>query len=73
LRGGKPALVFPIGWQIAVQMGWSRGKGNRTPVLGVGFFRRSGIPQKPFHDLLFYLHRFSVGDYLPVKGSRIPK
>jgi len=26
LRGGKPALLFPFGWQIAVQMGWSRGK-----------------------------------------------
>jgi hypothetical protein len=21
LRGGKPALLFPIGWQIAVQVG----------------------------------------------------
>jgi hypothetical protein len=26
LRGGKPALLFPFGWQITVQMGWSRGK-----------------------------------------------
>jgi hypothetical protein len=26
LRGGKPALLFPFGWQIAVQMGWSIGK-----------------------------------------------
>jgi hypothetical protein len=28
LRGGKPALLFPIGWQIAVQMGCSRRKGK---------------------------------------------
>jgi len=28
LRGGKPALLFPIGWLITVQMGWGRGKGK---------------------------------------------
>jgi len=37
LRGGKPALLFPIGWQIVVQMGWSRGKWKRTPLLGWWF------------------------------------
>jgi hypothetical protein len=46
LRGGKPALLFPIGWQIAVQMGWSRGKGKRRAVLGMAVFRVSGIPHK---------------------------
>ena len=39
LRGRKPALLFPIGWQIVVQTGWSRGKGKRRAVLGIGFFR----------------------------------
>jgi hypothetical protein len=38
-RGGKPALIFPIGGQIAVQMCWSRGKGKRTPLVGVVVFR----------------------------------
>jgi hypothetical protein len=35
LLGEKPALLFPIGWQIAVQMGWSRGKTGKRPVLGI--------------------------------------
>jgi hypothetical protein len=34
LRGGKPALLFPIGWQIVFEMGWSKGKGKRRPVFG---------------------------------------
>jgi hypothetical protein len=68
LRGGKPALLFPIGWQIAVQMGWSRGKVGKRPVLGSW-----NSPQNRYKNLLFYLHRVSVGDYLPLKGSRPPK
>jgi hypothetical protein len=32
-RGLNP--ITPFGRQIAVQMGWSRGKGKRTPVLGI--------------------------------------
>jgi hypothetical protein len=39
LRGGKPALLFPIGWQIVVQMGWSRGNERKRPVMGVSGFR----------------------------------
>jgi hypothetical protein len=35
LRGGKSALLFPFGWQIAVQMGWSRGNEGKRPVLGI--------------------------------------
>ena len=31
------------------------------------------FPTKPEENLLFYLHRFSVGDYLPGKGSQPPK
>jgi hypothetical protein len=38
LPGDKPALLFPFGWQIAVQMGWGLGKWKRTPVLGIGIF-----------------------------------
>jgi hypothetical protein len=38
LRGGKPALLFPFGWQIAVQMGWSRGKTGKRGVLDSGVF-----------------------------------
>jgi len=34
-----------------------------------GLFWGSGFPQKPVENLLFYLHYFSVGDYLPVKES----
>jgi len=35
LRGGKPALVFPFGGQITVQMAWSRGKtGKKTCFMG---------------------------------------
>jgi hypothetical protein len=36
LRGGKPTLLFPFGWQIVFQMGWSRGKPGKRPVIGVG-------------------------------------
>ena len=39
LRGGKPVLLFPIGRQIAVQMGWSRAKTGKRPVMGVSGFR----------------------------------
>jgi hypothetical protein len=35
---------------------------------GCGFSGDREFPLKPFHDLLFYLHRVSVGDYLPGKG-----
>jgi hypothetical protein len=49
LRGGKPALLFPIGWQIDVQMGWSRGKGKRRAVLGIG---NSLYKQKRKHALV---------------------
>ena len=31
------------------------------------------FPTKPIENLLFYLHRVSVGDYLPLKGSQPPK
>jgi len=68
LRGGKPALLFPFGWQIAVQMGWSRQKKGKRPVLGIG-----NSPQNRYKNLLFYLDRVSVGDYLPMKGSQPPK
>jgi hypothetical protein len=44
-------------------MGWSRGEKKE------GLFWGSVIPQKPVENLLFYLHYFSVGDYLPVKES----
>ncbi|MDD1698907.1 MAG: hypothetical protein LUQ36_11130 [Methanoregula sp.] len=39
LRGGPPALLFPFGWQIVVQMGRSREKKGKRPVLRAGFFR----------------------------------
>jgi hypothetical protein len=68
LRGGKPVLLFPFGWQIAVQMGWSRGKTGKKACFGDLKF-----PTKPVENLLFYLHRVSVGDHLPMKGSRPPK
>jgi hypothetical protein len=31
------------------------------------------FPTKPVENLLFYLYRVSVGDYLPLKGSQPPK
>ena len=31
------------------------------------------FPTKPVENLLFYLHRFSVGGYLPGKGSQPQK
>ena len=47
---------------------------------GVGGMRKKNtwfedlkFPTKPVENLLFYLHRVSVGDYLPGKGSRPPK
>jgi len=40
LREEKPALLFPFGWQIAVQMGWSRGKMQE----GL-FFKNGNFPQ----------------------------
>jgi hypothetical protein len=49
LLGGKPALLFPFGWQIAVQMGWSKRKTGKRPVLGIWNFT-----QKPGENLLFY-------------------
>jgi hypothetical protein len=33
--GGKPALLFPIGWQIVFQMGWSREKTGKRPFLRI--------------------------------------
>jgi hypothetical protein len=33
-----------------------------------GCFGDLKFPTKPVENLLFYLHRFSVGDYLPMKG-----
>jgi hypothetical protein len=68
LRGKKPALLFPFGGQIAVQTGWSRGKGKRRAVLGIG---NSLYRQK--ENILFYLHCVSVGDYHPGKCSRPQK
>ena len=43
LWGGKPVLLFPIGRHIAVQTGWSRGKGKRTPVLEGSWFSVTGL------------------------------
>jgi hypothetical protein len=48
-------------------LGWSRGKGKKA------FFGDLKFPSKPVENLLFYLHRVSVGDYLPLKGSQPPK
>lgn len=38
-----------------------------------GLFWDLKFPTKPEKNLLFYLHRDSVGDYLPLKGSQPPK
>ena len=38
--GGKLTLLFPFGWQIAIQMGWSRGKRKEGLFWG---WRFSGI------------------------------
>jgi hypothetical protein len=32
LLGEKPALLFPFGWQIVFQMGWSRGNEGKRAV-----------------------------------------
>ena len=72
LRGGKPALLVPFGWQIAVQMGWSRQKWKRTPLLGVGVFRdpvlgsckggwEDSYPYSPRRTPLFGSHRTRSG------------
>jgi hypothetical protein len=47
---------------------------RRDRVLGVVVFLGDReFPLKPLQDLLYYLHHFSVGDCLPMKGSRPPK
>jgi hypothetical protein len=61
--GVKPALLFPFGWQISGEINHNYRLGEKT------LFWGSVIPQKPVENLLFYLHYFSVGDYLPVKES----
>jgi hypothetical protein len=38
-RSGKSPLIAPIGRRNSGEMGWSRGKRKRTPVLGVVVFR----------------------------------
>jgi hypothetical protein len=38
-----------------------------------GGFEDLKFPTKPVENLLLHLHRVSVGDYLPMKGSRPPK
>jgi len=43
---------------------WAGGEGNRKKAC----FGDLEFPSKPVENLLFYLHRFSVGDYLPGKG-----
>jgi hypothetical protein len=48
-------------------MGWSRGKWKKACC---GDLK---VPTKPVENLLFYMHHFSIGDYLPVKGSQPPK
>jgi hypothetical protein len=52
LREEGPTLLFPYGWQITVQVGWSRG--GKRPVLGVTIFLGSGlaliIPKFELHD-----------------------
>jgi len=37
LRGGKPALLFPFGWQTSLFMGWSIGK-RKKACFGDGVF-----------------------------------
>jgi hypothetical protein len=46
----------------AAEMGWGRGKRKDGLFWGCGFSGDREFPQKPFHDLLVSLHRFSVGD-----------
>ena len=47
------------------------GAGGKT---GKALFSRIGnSPQNRYKNLLFYPYHFSVGDYLPGKGSRPPK
>jgi hypothetical protein len=48
LRGEKPVLLFPIGWQIAVQMGWSRGKVGKTGIRDL--FGKNGEKSGYFFD-----------------------
>jgi hypothetical protein len=40
LLGEKPALLFPIGWQIAIHLGWSRRKQKRPFFGGDGFWEQ---------------------------------
>jgi hypothetical protein len=73
LRGGKPALLFPFGWQIVFEMGWSMRKQKEGLFWGCGFSGDREFPLKPLQDLLFYLHHFSVGNYLPREVSQPQK
>jgi len=43
---------------------WAGGLGNGKKAC----FGNMEFPLKPFHDLLFHPHHFSVGDHLPMKG-----
>jgi len=40
LRGEKPALLFPFGWQTSLFMGWSIGKRKKAWFGGSGFWER---------------------------------
>jgi hypothetical protein len=45
---------------------WAGVEGNKKKAC----FGDLKFPTKPGENLLFYLYRVSVGDYLPLKGSR---
>jgi hypothetical protein len=58
-----------FGWQIVfVEVEYAKTKGRA--VLEVGIFSGDReFPQKPFHDLMVYLHRVSVRDYFLMTES----
>jgi hypothetical protein len=66
--GRKTGLIIPFWLADRRSDGLELGGRGKKDCFGDLEFRA-----KPVENLLFYPHRFSVGDYLPVKGFRPPK
>jgi len=63
--GRKIGLIIPYWMADRCSDGLEQGEMEKKGCCGDLKF-----PTKPLENLLFYLHRVSVGDYLPGKGSR---
>ena len=61
--GRKTGLIIPYWLADRCSDGLEEGEREKK-----GCFGDLKFPTKPVENLLFYLHRFSVGDYLPMKG-----